>query len=226
VGCHRVYQFEHLFGKLADLPLGAAAAAQVEEVLQAAGVHGDHHLGLAGVGQHKAGVLIGLLAGLGAGCLFRHALGHQAGGVALFQLVGKVKVAFGVLVHALKESRLCLRDGLDLRRHHIAEIVQAHIALALHAEGCDAVAGDLGQQGTADPLDAKGEAGVLDGAGVAQVAEHGQELCRLFLGQAVQQVGDVGVGVAQLGGSRHHLFRLRGMGDQTNCHHFCVIPPL
>ena len=151
-----------------------------KKVLQAAGVHGDHHLGLAGVGQHKAGVLIGLLAGLGAGCLFRHALGHQAGGVALFQLVGKVKVAFGVLVHALKESRLCLRDGFDLRRHHIAEIVQAHIALALHAEGCDAVAGDLGQQGTADPLDAKGEAGVLDGAGVAQVAEHGQELCRLF----------------------------------------------
>ena len=88
------------------------------------------------------------------------------------------------------------------------------------------MAGDLRQQSAADPLDAKGEAGMFNGAGMAQIAEHGQELRGLFLGQAVQQVGDVGVGVAQLGGSRHHLFRLRGMGDQTNCHHFCVIPPL
>ena len=50
-------------------------------------------LGLAGVGQYKAGILVGLLAGLGAGLLFRHSLSHQAGGVAFFQFVGKVEVA-------------------------------------------------------------------------------------------------------------------------------------
>ena len=88
------------------------------------------------------------------------------------------------------------------------------------------MAGDLGQQGTADPLDAKGEAGVLNGAGMAQVAEHGQELGRFLLSQAVQQVGDMGIGVAELGRCRHHLFRFRGMCDQSNGHHFCVIPPL
>ena len=87
------------------------------------------------------------------------------------------------------------------------------------------MAGDLGQQGAADALDAKGETGVLNGACMAEVAEHGEELCGLFLGQAVQQVGDVGVGIAQLCRSGHHLFRFRGMGDQTNGHHKRVIPP-
>ena len=133
--------------------------------------------------------------------------------------MGKVEVTLGVLVHALDKSRLCFRDGFDLRRHHIAEVVQTHIALALHAEGRDAMACDLGKQGAADPLDAKGEAGMLDGAGVAEVAKHSQELCGLFLVQPVQQVGDVGVGIAELCGGGHHLFRLRSMGDQTNCHH-------
>ena len=143
----------------------------------------------------------------------------------LLQLMGKVEVAPRILLHTGKESRLCFRDSLDLRGRHIAEIIQTHIALALHAEGRDAVPGDLSKQGAADPLDAKGKAGVLDGAGMAKVAEHSQELCRLFLGQAVQQVGDVGVGVAQLGGSRHHLFRFRGVGDQTNSHHRVILPP-
>ena len=77
-----------------------------KKVLQAAGIHGDHHLGLAGVGQYKAGILVGLLAGLGAGLLFRHSLSHQAGGVAFFQLVGKVEVVLCVLFHAGKESPL------------------------------------------------------------------------------------------------------------------------
>ena len=223
--CHRVHQLEHLFGQFPDLPLGAAAAAQVEKVLQAAGIHGDHHLGLAGVGQYKAGILVGLLAGLGAGLLFRHSLSHQADGVAFFQFVGKVEVALCVLFHAGKESFLCFRDGFDLGRYHIAEIVQPHIALALHTEGCNAVAGDLRQQSAADPLDAKGEAGMFNGAGMAQIAEHGQELRGLFLGQAVQQVGDVRIGIAELCRCSHHLFRFRGMCDQTNSHHKCVIPP-
>ncbi len=87
------------------------------------------------------------------------------------------------------------------------------------------MAGDLRQQGAADPLDAKGEAGMLDGAGMAQVAEHGQELRRFLLGEPIQQVGDVGVGVAELCRSRHHLFRLRRMSDQSDSHHSLLIPP-
>ena len=143
----------------------------------------------------------------------------------LLQLVGKVEVALRILFHAGKEGRLCFRDGFDLRGRHIAEIIQTHIALALHAEGRDAVSGDLGKQGAADPLDAKGKAGVLDGAGMAKVAEHGQEFCSFFLVQSIQKVGDVGVGVAKLCGSRHHLFRFRGVGDQTNSHHRVILPP-
>ena len=143
----------------------------------------------------------------------------------LLQLVGKVEIALGVLFHAGKESRLCFRDGLDLRGRHIAEIIQTHIALALHAKGSDAVPGDLGKQSTADPLDAKGKAGVLDGAGMAKVTEHGQEFCSFFLVQPIQKVGDVGVGIAELCGSRHHLFRFRGMGDQMNSHHRVILPP-
>ncbi len=145
--------------------------------------------------------------------------------MALFQLLHKVEVALCVLVHALDEGRLCLGDGLDLGRDDIAEIVQTDIPLALDAEGRDAVAGDLSQQGAADALDAKGEAGVLDGAGVAYIAEHGQEAGRLLLIQSIQQVGDVGVGVAELRGRSHHFFRLRGMGDQSNGHHIFLIPP-
>lgn len=155
MGCYRVHQRKHFFSQFPDLPLGAVAAAQLEEVHQAAGVHGDHHFGLAGVGQHKAGVLVGLFRSLGAGLLFRHPLGHQAGGVPLLQLMSEVKIALGVLFHAGKESGFCFRDGFDLRGRHIAEIIQTHIALALHAEGRDAVPGDLGKQGAADPLDAK-----------------------------------------------------------------------
>ena len=150
MGCHRVDQPQHLFGQLPYLPLGAIAAAQVEEVLQAAGVHGHHHLGLAGVGQHEAGVLVGLLGSLGPGLLFGQTFGHQAGGVAVFQLLHEVEVAPGVLVHALDERRLCLGDGLDLGRDDVAEIIQTDVPLTLDAEGRDAVAGDLGQQGTAD----------------------------------------------------------------------------
>ena len=143
----------------------------------------------------------------------------------LLQLMGKVEITLGVLLHAGEESRLCFRDGFDLRGRHIVEIIQTHIALALHAEGRDAVPGDLGKQSAADPLDAKGEAGMLDGACVTKVTEHGQEFCSFFLVQPIQKVGDVGVGIAELCGSRHHLFRFRGVGDQTNSHHRVILPP-
>ena len=197
----------------------------MEEILQTAGVHGHDHLRLAGVGQHEAGILVGLFGGLGAGLLFGHPLRHQAGSVAVLQLFCKVQVALRILIHALKKGCLCLRDGLDLRRDDIVEVVQPDIPLALDTEGCDAVPGDLSQQGAAHTLNAKGEAGMFNGAGMAQVAEHGQELGRFLLGQAVQQVGDMGIGVAELGRCRHHLFRFRGMCDQSNGHHSFLIPP-
>ena len=41
----------------------------------------------------------------------------------------------------------------------------------------------------------------------------------------IKKIGDVGIGIAQLCRSGHHLFRFRGMGDQTNGHHKRVIPP-
>ena len=145
--------------------------------------------------------------------------------MALFQLVSQIKITSGVLFHTGKESRLCFRNGFDLRRHHIAEVIQPHITLALHAEGRDTVAGDLGKQSAADPLDAKGEAGVLNGAGMAQIAEHRQEFCSFFFVQPVQQIGDVGIGIAQLCRCGHYLFGFRGMGNQTNSHHKFVIPP-
>ena len=143
----------------------------------------------------------------------------------LLQLMGKIKIALSILLHTGKEGCLCFRYSLDLRGRHIAEIIQTHIALALHAEGRDAMPGDLGKQGAADPFDTKGEAGVLDGAGMTKITEHGQEFCSFFLVQPVQKVGDMGVGVAELCGSRHHLFRFRGVGDQTNSHHRVILPP-
>ena len=143
--------------------------------------------------------------------------------MALLQLFHEVEVARRILVHAGEKGFLRFGDGLDLRRDDITKVVQPDIALALHTERCDAVAGDLGQQGAADALDAKGEAGMFYGAGVAKVAEHGQEAGRLLLGQAVQQVGDVGVGIAELRRRGHHLFRLRRMRDQSDCHHLSFL---
>ena len=75
---------------------------------------------------------------------------------AVLQLFCKVQVALRILIHALKKSCLCLRDGLDLRRDDIVEVVQPDIPLALDTEGCDAVPGDLGQQRAAHTLNAKG----------------------------------------------------------------------
>ena len=41
----------------------------------------------------------------------------------------------------------------------------------------------------------------------------------------IKKIGDVGIGIAELCRCSHHLFRFRGMCDQTNSHHKCVIPP-
>ena len=56
-GCRPSGQPKHLLGHGADLPLGPAAAAQVEEVVQLPGVHGQNDLGFGCVGEHEAGIL-------------------------------------------------------------------------------------------------------------------------------------------------------------------------
>ena len=91
--------------------------------------------------------------------------------MGLLQAVDQFQIAAGVIVHRVDELRLCLRDGGNLRRDDIAEILQADIPLALHAEAGNAVAGHLGQEGAGDPLDAKGEAGMFDGTGVSHVGQ-------------------------------------------------------
>ena len=176
----RVYKAQHFIGNGADLPLGTVAAAQVEKVVQAAAVHGHYHFCLAGVGQYKAGVLVCHFAGFGAGGLFRHALLHQGVGMLFFQCFDQLQVVFGIGVHCINKSRFGRRVSLNFRGNHITEIFQPHIALALHTETCNAVAGDLCQKGAGNALDAKGKAGMFNGAGVAEVIQLLQKGCGLF----------------------------------------------
>ena len=51
------HQPQHLPRHRPDLPLGPAAAAQLEKVLQLPGIHGHHDLGRGGIGKHETGVL-------------------------------------------------------------------------------------------------------------------------------------------------------------------------
>lgn len=85
-------QPQHLIGDGANFPLGAVATTQVEEVLQTAAVHCHDHFRLAGVGQHKTGVLVGLLACLGTGGFLVQTLSHQAGGMGVFQRLDQFQV--------------------------------------------------------------------------------------------------------------------------------------
>src|SRR5665647_205540 len=61
VRCEVLDHAAHPPGEVADLPLGAVAAAHVEEVAQLARVHRDDDLGLGRVGQHEARVLLDAL---------------------------------------------------------------------------------------------------------------------------------------------------------------------
>ena len=75
----------------------------------------------------------------------------------------------------------------DLRRGNKGEgpLLDLHIALGLDAVGGQPVAGDLGQERAGDPLDGKGEVGVLDGALVPDLGEHLQKALGLFFGEAL-----------------------------------------
>ena len=214
--CQRQHKAQHLIGHSAYLPLGAVAAAQIEEILQAAAVHRHDHLGLTGIGQHKARILIGLLGGLGAGGLFRKAIGHKACRVGILQCTDERKILFGVLVHRGNELRLGLRDSLNLRRNDIAEIVQPDIALTLYAEAADAVARYLCQKGARHALDAKGEACMLDRAGMAEIRQLLQEGRRLFRCQTVKQRFNMCVRVAKLRRRGNRFLGVICMGNELN----------
>ena len=68
------------------------------------------------------------------------------------------------------------------------------------------------------PFNAKGKAGMLNGAGMAKIRELLQKRGGLFRGQPVQQCFNVRIGIAQLGCGGHCLFGIMGMGDQRNQH--------
>ena len=136
--------------------------------------------------------------------------------MGVFQRVDKLQILARIVIHRGNELCLCLRDGLNLRRDDIAEVLQADIALALHAEAGQTVAGDLRQESAGDALNAKGEAGVLNGAGVADIVQALQEGLRLFRRQAVQQRLNMGVRIAELCRGGNGLFRVIRMGNELN----------
>ena len=91
--------------------------------------------------------------------------------MSIFERLHQLKILLRVVVHRRNELGSGLRDGLDLRRDDVAEILQPHVALALHAEAADAVARHLRQERAGHALDAERKAGVLDRAGVADVVQ-------------------------------------------------------
>ncbi len=109
-----------------------------------------------------------------------------------------------------------LRDSLDLRRNDIAEIVQPDIALALDAEAADAVARYLCQKGAGYALNAKGEACMLDWAGMAEIRQLLQEGRRLFRCQTVKQRFNMCVRVAKLRRCGNRFLGVICMGNELN----------
>ena len=97
-----------------------------------------------------------------------------------FQCFDQLQVVFGIGVHCINKSRFGRRVSLNFRGNHITEIFQPHIALALNTETCNAVTGDLCQKGAGNALNAKGKAGMFNGAGVAEVIQLLQKGCGLF----------------------------------------------
>ena len=82
------------------------------------------------------------------------------------------------------------------------------------------MAGDLRQEGAGHALDAEGEAGVLNGAGMADIGKFLQKGGGLLGGQALQQSIDMRVRVAELGCGCYGALGVVGMGDQFNQHDF------
>ena len=143
--------------------------------------------------------------------------------MGIFERLHQLKILLRVVVHRRNELGSGLGDGLDLRRDDVAEILQPHVALALHAKAADAVARHLRQERAGHALDAERKAGVLDRAGVADVVQPLQKRLGLFGRQAVQQRLNVRIGVAELCRCSDGFFRVICMGNELYQH---IIPPL
>ena len=219
MGRHRKAKPQHFIRHLADLPLGTAAAAQLKKVHQAAGVHRDDHLGIAGIGQHEPRILNGGLFRLTGRSLGRKALLPQLLFPAGFQQLGNTLVVGHAFAHRRLELRLGLRHGSNLRRNHHFKVIFPHIPLALHAERGDAVPGDLRQQGAGDSLDAEGEYRVLHRALMPQTCQHLHKLPRFFRGQFLLHIGNGSRTVTQSSRRRNRHFGVGGMGDQCDLWH-------
>ena len=135
-----------------------------------------------------------------------------------FQELGQLFVMALILFHGTQVFFLGFGNGFDFRRHHKLKCLFAHIALALHAVGSDAVAGDLCQQRTGNTLDAKGKAGMFDGAFVADFRKHIQEGSGLLFCKAVQDGLDGGGRIAKFGGTGDQGLRHRRISKKLNLH--------
>ena len=164
-----------------------------------AGVHGEQNAGFAGVGQNEARVL-----------------------VALFARCAKTLLPAFVPALHLRHLGFVLGDGvltqsLNGRGDDVAKTVGvAYIALALNAEGGNAVAGELGQQHAAHALGKEGEGNVLQNA----FMPHGHDLFHkgalIFFLNGGQQFIQIAAGVAQAGAEGGQGFGLHGVAHQLD----------
>ena len=135
------------------------------------------------------------------------------------QQLGYFLVVGNALLHRQLKFLPRLRHLGDLRRHHHLKVILPHIPLALHAEGRNAVPGDLCQQGTAHALNTEGKNRVLYGALVAQARQHLHKFPGLFGGQLFLHLGYGGRAVAQPRSRSDGHFRIRSMGDKGDLWH-------
>ena len=87
-----------------------------------------------------------------------------------------------VFFHGLQKFIGRFRNRPNRWRHHKFKRLFAHIPLALHAEGSNTVTGDLRQQRTRYPLNAKRKHGMFNGTFMPNLREHFHKRSRFFGG--------------------------------------------
>ncbi|MPN63823.1 hypothetical protein SDC9_211589 [bioreactor metagenome] len=108
-------------------------------------------------------------------------------------------------------------QSLDGGRHHIAKAVFiADVALALDAEAGDPVAGDLGQQRPADPLQQEGKARMLQHALMAHFHEFAQKGLLILLGYQAKQRIHIAARIAKARAKGDQLFGMYGGAYQLH----------
>ena len=157
-------------------------------------VHGHQQARFAGIGKHKAGILIAVLS--------QRLLPFT---VPLMQGLHLIMVA---------GSRF-LPQRRNPWGHDIAKaLLVGDIPLALHREAGQPVPRQLRQQDAADPLHAKGKAGVLQHG----FMPHGQDLFhkRRLIPRAhpLMQIINGSLGIAEPGPKGHGFLRGKGVSNQ------------